>query len=183
MYLPQTNSEYTAIGIMTQYESFDPVYKLIYPSKGFILNSNEERLVYKVKLNDGRKLILKHVKLSLKNEQQLYTKMREYYIGKAFGILSENVVKIFDVQQKIVENNMIVIEMIKEYGGKDISLIKYKLQHKDNIRIMWQLGKTLKKMESLGMAHFDINTRNMIWNKKLRQIGRASCRERVYVLV
>jgi len=113
------------------------------------------------------KCVLKCSEFKASNERFINNLRREYYICRTFGNMCENVVKVIDIKEIYTEQGLKKnIEMLFEYGGKDLQNILPSLDLKERIKITYHLACTLEVMERAGLAHLDIKLPNIVRDEK-----------------
>jgi len=164
----------TKTDIMDLYEELHPKYEMLQN------NANTKTSVYLVRLNDGREFVLKtrYVKsaetkilMDKKARKKVDDLVREYYISRTFGKISNNTVKAIDMKQKYFESDKAeCIEILWEYGGVNLTKICQNIDYHELMDITYQLIDVLATMEEIGIAHFDLKPENIVYEKPVLKI-------------
>jgi len=152
--------------IMSPYNHLNPEYEFIYPTYSYYSRKEEELKIYKVTLNDKRELVLKHTKINAAHQIKAYNLIKEYYITKIASLFTPNVIQVLDLM--IDKNKDVAIEMLMEYGGKDLETIE--LRKGDSIKIAEQLIDCLAVLESVGISHIDIKPKNVLYQNGIAKL-------------
>ncbi|MDR3502718.1 MAG: tetratricopeptide repeat-containing serine/threonine-protein kinase, partial [Legionella sp.] len=148
--------------IMKDYEGSSPKYKVIRDKNGVT--------IFKVKLSNGTKLILKSIKVEIDNELKQFSIYNEYYMGMALNaVFKHNTINMLDMKQATIQDGdgkgtMYVFELLMGYGGRSLEKRPEKLNKCDAVKIMYQLLDVLKLMHEQGITHFDIKPQNVTWD-------------------
>lgn len=146
--------------IISGLERFNPTYSSIYHRS----NGSKEIQVWEVTLEDKRKYVLKATKVSKHSTAFINSLINEYRIGKVLGLLSPYVARAWDLQQRELEDEKVVTEVLMDYGGVSLASGTWKLRRVTVLRLIYQLLNLFEFMEKIGVAHFDIKPQNIVWN-------------------
>ena len=153
----QANISIVKTTILDSYEHNIESYKCIYDRQ---MAHDSYKKVYKITLKDNKEIALKIEEFESANRKKYQSLLREYNIGRTFGVISKNVVKSLDMKACDV-NDKTRVELLTEYGGKNLKEVK----PSDPFMAIYQLVNVLALMESYGIAHLDIKPENMVWNE------------------
>jgi len=159
---------YSQTTILSKYKHSMKSMNLIYPKIDDPDNLAKIKTLKKriYKCDCGDILILKCIRISAYKERLLNNVLREYFIGKMLGKLSENAVDPIDMKQ-ISENNgaEILVEILYKFEGEDLEIIGPTLKQSEFINLMFQFICTLNLLEKIGIAHLDLKPQNIVYNK------------------
>ena len=107
----KTGPSYTRI--LDKFKDFSPKYEPLYQRDSGL----KELRIWKVTLKNDKEYVLKSIRLKKNSRSLIQSIINEYHIGRTLGALSPNAIKTLDLQQKTLDNEEVVIEMLMEYGG------------------------------------------------------------------
>jgi len=153
-------SKYSQTSILNPYKDLIAKFEILSDEKPTIK-------AYKITLKDSRELVLKILIVKANATTNLDTAIREFYISRTLSSLGIiNFIKIFDMKQiSLKATGETRIEILLEYGGRDLSKIEPHLTLDEILKIEFQLLYALCVFEEIGIAHFDIKPQNMVYNR------------------
>ena len=161
--------KFTLTPILDNFAEFFPEYELISEKK--IDKDNSKSMLYKVTLRDNREFALKIDTLTATNIRKKRSIYREYFILKFLCEITENVPKVYDLQDVLLESGkMIRIEVLKEYPSPSIRNFSNKMKKGDAILMSYQLVQIMALLEQFGVTHFNIKPDSLLWDEEKKKL-------------
>jgi len=148
--------EYNITGIMDEYVKRSPSYKELYKK-----SSGEKycQVGYEVTLINGRKLLLKTIRIDKTHKVKINSHLREYHILKNVQGINKYIVKLLDMRYTVGEpNNTLIFEMLFDNNSEPLTKAYYEehKKYRECIELAYRLICILSDLESVGVSHMNI---------------------------